>query len=145
MRFFTRGAAISLAVAAILSFGVSTVAAGNRATFESFPLDDRWYHEEPTGEVFWFDVTGEVRIVTTADGRSSATVHYKETQTLTLDDKVLMQSRSVSTQHAMGVGEDTYVIHVTNRSRWTNEYGGGAITVVLQIVNGVVIVDHTKG
>ena len=83
--------------------------------------------------------------MTTADGRSSATVHYKETQTLTLDDKVLMESRSVATQHAMGVGEDTYVIHVTTRSRWTNEYGGGAITLILQIVNGVVIVDHTMG
>lgn len=71
MRIIKRGGAATLAVAANLALGVSTVAAGNGATIETFPLDDRWSHEEPTGEVFWFDVTGDVRIVTTADGRSS--------------------------------------------------------------------------
>lgn len=71
-------------------------------------------------------------------------MHHHETQTLVLGDVVLMESESVSTQHAMGVGENTYVVHLTNRMRWTNDQGSGAFTVVLQILNGVVIVDHSS-
>ena len=47
MRHLTRGAAAILAVVAILTIGVSSVAAGNRATIESFSLDDRGTTRSP--------------------------------------------------------------------------------------------------
>jgi hypothetical protein len=144
MHVLKHGGLATLAAAAILSLAVSTVAASDGATVESFPLDDRWSHEEPNGEVYWFDVTGDVRIVTMPDGRSSATVHVHETQTLLLGDDVLMESRSVSMQHAISFGDDLYLLHMTNRTRWTNTDGGGDYTVVLQIVDGRVVVDHSS-
>ena len=127
-----------------LALGVSSVAAAG-ATVETFPLDGRWSHEEPDGHVYWFDVTGDVRIVTTADGRQSASVHMREVQTLyDPSGKLVMEAELASSQHALTIGEDAFQVHLTSRSRWTNEFGGGSYHVILQIVDGVVIVDHQR-
>jgi hypothetical protein len=145
MNPFKRGAAAVLAALFTLILGVSSVAAAGGATIETFPLDGRWSHEEPDGHVYWFDVTGDVRIVTTADGRQSATVQMREAQTLyDPSGKLVMEAESASSQHALSIGEDTFQVHLSSRSRYTNEYGGGSTQIVLQIVNGVVIVDHTR-
>jgi hypothetical protein len=145
MNPFKRGAAAVLAALFTLILGVSSVAAAGGATIETFPLDGRWSHEEPDGHVYWFDVTGDVRIVTTADGRQSATVQMREVQTLyDPSGKLVMEAESASSQHALSIGEDTFQVHLSSRSRYTNEYGGGSTQIVLQIVNGVVIVDHTR-
>ena len=141
MKTLTRGAVSSLAATALLALTVSTVAAAG-ATVETFPLDDRWSHEEPTGEITWFDVTGDVRIVTTADGRSSAIVTMRETQTVYLGDEVQMESRSVQMQHAITIGEDLFLLHLASRASWTNSDGGGSQTYVFQLVDGEVIVEH---
>ena len=144
MSLFKRGGALGFAAVLTLALGVSTVAAAS-ATVDTFPLDDRWSHEEPDGSVYWFDVTGDVRIVTTADGRQSATVSMRQVQTLfDPSGKLVMEARSTSSQHALTLGEDTSQVHVTSSSRWTNEYGGGSSHIVLQIVNGVVVVDHAR-
>ena len=144
MQPFRRGATAFAAAILTLVLGVSSVAATG-ATIETFPLDARWYHEEPDGHVYWFDVTGDVRIVTTADGRQSATVHYREVQTLyDPSGRLVMEAKVASSQHALTVGEDSFQVHLTTRSRWTNESGGGSYHVVLQIVDGVVIVDHQR-
>lgn len=144
MHPFRRGASLIVAAVLTLVLGVSSVAAAG-ATVETFPLDGRWSHEEPDGHVYWFDVTGDVRIVTTADGRQSATVQMREVQTLyDPSGRLVMEARSASSQHSLGIGEDTFQVHLTSRSRWTNEYGGGSYRVVLQIVDGVVIVDHQR-
>ena len=144
MTLFKRGATAVAAAMLTLILGVSSVAAAG-ATVETFPLDGRWSHPEPDGSVYWFDVTGDVRIVTTADGRQSATVQMREVQTL-YDPygKLVMEAEAASSQHALAIGEDTFQVHLTSRSRWTNEYGGGSYHVVLQIVDGVVIVDHQR-
>ncbi len=145
MNSFKRGAAAVLAAFFTLILGVSSVAAAGGATIETFPLDGRWSHEEPDGHVYWFDVTGDVRIVTTADGRQSATVQMREVQTLyDPTGTLVMESEAASSQHALSMGEDTFQVHLTSRASWTNEYGGGSYHVLLQIVNGVVIVDHTR-
>jgi hypothetical protein len=144
MHPFRRGASLLAAALLTLTLGVTSVAAGG-ATIETFPLDGRWSHEEPDGHVTWFDVTGDVRLVTTADGRQSATVHMREIQTLyDPSGKLVMEAQLASSQHALTIGEDTLQVHLTSRGRWTNEYGGGSYHVVLQIVNGVVIVDHQR-
>ena len=67
MTTFRRGMTASAAALLTAILGVSSVAAAG-ATVETLPLDGRWSHEEPDGSVFWFDVTGEVRIVTSPDG-----------------------------------------------------------------------------
>ena len=127
-----------------LVLGVSSVAAAG-ATVETFPLDGRWSHEEPDGHVYWFDVTGDVRIVTTADGRQSASVQMREVQTLyDPSGKLVMEAQLASSQHSLTIGEDAFQVHLTSRSRWTNEFGGGSYHVILQIVDGVVIVDHQR-
>ena len=135
----------ALAAAALtLIIGVSSVA-GAGATVESFPLDSRSSHEEPDGHVYWFDVTGDVRIVTTADGRQSASVHMREVQTLyDPSGKLVMEAKLASSQHALTIAEDAFQVHLTSRAEWTNEFGGGSYHVVLQIVDGVVIVDHQR-
>ena len=141
---FKRGTTAVAAAMLTLILGVSSVAAAG-ATVQTFPLDDRWSHPEPDGSVYWFDVTGDVRIVTTADGRQSATVQMREVQTLyDPSGRLVMESESSSSQHALTIGEDTLQVHLTSRARWTNEYGGGSYHVVLQIVDGVVIVDHQR-
>ena len=144
MTHFKRGASAVAAALLTLILGVSSVAAAG-ATVETFPLDGRWSHEEPDGHIFWFDVTGDVRIVTTADGRQSATVQMREVQTLyDPSGKLVMEAKVASSQHSLAIGEDTFQVHLSARSRWTNEYGGGSYHVVLQIVDGVVIVDHQR-
>jgi hypothetical protein len=144
MTAFRRGTSVLAAALLTLILGVSSVAAAG-ATIETIPLDGRWSHEEPDGSVYWFDVTGTVRIVTTADGRQSATVQMREEQTLyDPSGKLVMESEGASSQHALTIGEDAFQVHVTSRARWTNEYGGGSYHVVLQIVDGVVIVDHQR-
>ena len=144
MNLFKRGTAAVAGALLTFTLGVSSVAAGG-ATVETFPLDGRWSHEEPDGHVFWFDVTGDVRIVTTAEGRQSATVQMREVQTLyDPAGRLVMEATSSSSQHSLAIGEDTFQVHVTSRSEWTNEYGGGSYHVVLQIVDGVVIVDHQR-
>jgi len=136
---------IALAAALLtLVLGISSVAAAG-ATVETFPLDGRWSHEEPDGHVYWFDVTGDVRLVTTADGRQSATVHMRETQTLyDPSGKLVMEASLASSQHSLTIGENAFQVHLTSRSRWTNEFGGGSYHVLLQIVDGVVVVDHQR-
>lgn len=144
MHSFRRGASLLVAAVVTLVLGVSSVAAAG-AIVETFPLDGRWSHEEPDGHVYWFDVTGDVRIVTTADGRQSATVQMREVQTLyDPSGKLVMEARLASSQHSLAIGENTFQVHLTSRSRWTNEFGGGSYHVVLQIVDGVVIVDHQR-
>lgn len=144
MTAFTRGAIAFVAALLVIILGASSVAAGG-ASVETIPLDDRWSHEEPDGHVFWFDVTGDVRIVTTADGRQSATVQMRETQTLyDPSGRLVMEAESASSQHALTIGEDVFQVHLNSRSRYTNEYGGGSMKIVLQIVDGVVIVDHQR-
>ena len=144
MNPINRGMTAVAAAALTLILGVSSVAAAG-ATVETFPLDGRWSHEEPDGHVYWFDVTGDVRIVTTADGRQSATVQMREVQTLyDPSGRLVMEATSASSQHALTIGEDAFQVHITSRSQWTNEYGGGSYHVVLQIVDGVVIVDHQR-
>ncbi len=144
MIHFKRGARVLAGALLALILGVSSVAAAG-ATVETFPLDGRWSHPEPDGSVYWFDVTGDVRIVTTADGRQSATVQMRETQTLyDPSGNIVMEAEAASSQHALTIGEDAFQVHLTSRSRWTNEYGGGSYHVVLQIVDGVVIVDHQR-
>jgi hypothetical protein len=144
MHPFRRGASLFAAVTLTLVLGVSSVAASG-ATVETFPLDGRWSHEEPDGHVYWFDVTGDVRIVTTADGRQSATVQMREVQTLyDPSGRLVMEAKVASSQHSLAIGEDTFQVHLTTRSRWTNESGGGSYHIVLQIVDGVVIVDHQR-
>jgi hypothetical protein len=144
MHSFRRGASVFVAALFSLILGVSSVAASG-ATVETFPLDGRWSHEEPDGHVYWFDVTGDVRIVTTADGRQSATVVMRETQTLyDPTGKLVMEAKVASSQHALTIGENTLQVHLTSRGSWTNESGGGSYHVVLQIVDGVVIVDHQR-
>jgi hypothetical protein len=139
-----RGSTAIVAALLTLILGASSVAAAG-ATIEVFPLDGRWSHEEPDGHVYWFDVTGDVRLVTTADGRQSATVQMRETQTLyDPTGKLVMEAKVASSQHALTIGENTLQVHLTSRSNWTNESGGGSYHVVLQIVNGVVIVDHQR-
>jgi hypothetical protein len=139
-----RGTIVLAAALLTLVLGVSSIAAAG-ATVETFPLDDRWSHEEPDGHVTWFDVTGDVRIVTTADGRQSATVHMREVQTLyDPTGKIVMEAKLASSQHALNFGEDAFQVHVTSRASWTNESGGGSYHVILQIVDGVVIVDHQR-
>jgi hypothetical protein len=139
-----RGTIALVAALLTLVVGVSSVAAAG-ATVETFPLDGRWSHEEPDGHVYWFDVTGDVRLVTTADGRQSATVQMRETQTLyDPTGKLVMEAQVASSQHALNIGEDAFQVHLTSRSRWTNESGGGSYHVILQIVHGVVIVDHQR-
>src|SRR5688500_9386968 len=135
---FKRGTTAVAAALFTLIIGVSSVVAAG-ATVETFPLDGRWSHEEPDGHVYWFDVTGDVRIVTTADGRQSATVQMRETQTLyDPTGKLVMEAELASSQHSLAIGEDNTVqVHLTSRSRWTNEFGGGSYHVVLQIVDGV--------
>jgi hypothetical protein len=141
---FRRGASLLAAAILTLVLGVSSVAAAG-ATVETFPLDGRWSHEEPDGHVYWFDVTGDVRIVTTADGRQSATVHMREVQTLyDPSGKLVMEAKLASSQHSLTIGEDAFQVHLTSRASWTNESGGGSYHVVLQIVDGVVIVDHQR-
>ncbi len=145
MNAFKRGATAALAALFTLILGVSSVAASGGATVETFPLDGRSSHEEPDGSVYWFDVTGDVRIVTTADGRQSATVQMRETQTLfDPTGKLVMEAESATSQHALTVGENEFQVHLSSRSRYTNEYGGGSMKIVLQIVDGVVIVNHTR-
>jgi hypothetical protein len=145
MNAINRGATAFAAALFILILGVSSVTASSGATIETFSLDGRSSHEEPDGHVYWFDVTGEIRIVTTADGRQSATVQMREVQTLyDPTGKLVMESEAASSQHALSLGEDTFQVHLTSRASWTNEYGGGSYHVLLQIVNGVVIVDHTR-
>lgn len=140
----TRGASALVAALLTLVLGVSSVSAAS-ATVETFPLDGRWSHEEPDGHVYWFDVTGDVRIVTTADGRQGATVQMRETQTLyDPTGRLVMEAKVASSQHSLAIGEDTFQVHLTSRSRWANESGGGSYHVVLQIVDGVVIVDHQR-
>ncbi len=144
MTAFNRGAAALVAALLILILGVTSVAAAG-ASIETIPLDGRWSHEEPDGSVYWFDVTGDVRIVTTADGRQSATVQMRETQTLfDPTGKLVMEAESATSQHALTVGENEFQVHLSSRSRYTNEYGGGSMKIVLQIVDGVVIVNHTR-
>jgi len=144
MSLFKRGTTAVAAALLTLILGVSSVAAAG-ATIETFPLDGRWSHEEPDGHIYWFDVTGDVRIVTTADGRQSATVHMREVQTLyDPSGKLVMEAQLASSQHSLAIGEDTFQVHLTSRARWTNESGGGSYHVVLQIVDGVVIVDHQR-
>ena len=139
-----RGTIALVAALLTLVLGVSSVAAAG-ATVETFPLDGRWSHEEPDGHVYWFDVTGDVRIVTTADGRQSASVQMREVQTLyDPSGKLVMEAKLASSQHSLTIGEDTFQVHLTSRSRWTNEFGGGSYHVILQIVDGVVIVDHQR-
>jgi hypothetical protein len=140
-----RRAATALAAALLtLLFVVSSVGAAG-ATVETIPLDGRWSHEEPDGSVYWFDVTGQARIVTSPDGRQSATVQMREVQTLyDPTGKLVMEAESASMQHALTVGEDEFQVHLNSRSQWTNEYGGGSLRIVLQIVDGVVIVDHMR-
>ena len=143
MHPFRRGATVAAAALLTLVLGVSSVAAA--ATVETFPLDARWSHAEPDGHVYWFDVTGDVRIVTTADGRQSASVHTREVQTLyDPSGRLVMEAKIASSQHALTIGEDTFQVHLTTRSRWENEFGGGSLHIVLQIVDGVVIVDHQR-
>jgi hypothetical protein len=78
-------------------------------------------------------------------GRQSATAQMREEQTLyDPSRKLVMQAKGASSQHALTIGEDTFQVHLTSRARWTNEYGGGSYHVVLQIVDGVVIVDHQR-
>ena len=141
MPFLKRGAAAGLASALVLILGVSTVSASSGATVDSFALDSSWSHEEPTGEVTWFDVTGDVRVVTTADGRSSMTVHQHETQTY-LDGAVVMESRSVSMQHALTIGENEFLVHLASRAHWTFGDAEGSLTYVLHIVDGALVVEH---
>jgi hypothetical protein len=144
MTAFKRGTTVLAAALLTLMLGVSSVAAAG-ATIETIPLDGRWSHAEPDGSVYWFDVTGNVRIVTTAEGRQSATVQMREVQTLyDPSGKLVMEAESASSQHALTIGEDAFQVHLTSRARWTNEYGGGSYHVVLQIVDGVVIVDHQR-
>ena len=139
-----RGTIALVAALLTLVLGVSSVAAGG-ATVETLPLDGRWSHEEPDGHVYWFDVTGDVRIVTTADGRQSASVQMREVQTLyDPSGKLVMEAKVASSQHSLTIGKDTFQVHLTSRSRWTNEFGGGSSHVILQIVGGVVIVDHQR-
>ena len=140
MHLYKRGTAVIAAALLTLILGVSSVAAGG-ATVETFPLDGRWSHEEPDGHVYWFDVTGTVRIVTTAEGRQSATVQMREEQTLyDPTGRLVMEAESSTSQHALTIGENEFQVHLTTRSRWTNEYGGGSLKSVLQIVDGVVLV-----
>ena len=144
MSALTRGATAVVAALLTLVLGVSSVAAAG-ATLEVMPLDDRWSHEEPDGSVYWFDVTGEVRIVTSPDGRQSATVQMRQVQTLyDASGRLVMEAESSSSQHALSLGEDTFQVHVSSRSRWSSEYGDGSSRIVLQIVNGVAIVDHQR-
>ena len=139
-----RGTIALVAALLTLVHGVSSVAAAG-ATDETFPLDGRWSHEEPDGHVYWFDVTGDVRIVTTADGRQSATVQMREVQTLyDPSGELVMEAKLASAQHSLTIGENAFQVHLTSRSRWTNEFGGGSYHVILQIVDGVVIVDHQR-
>jgi hypothetical protein len=137
----SRGGVALLAATLMLALGATSVAAAP-ATITTFPLDARWSHEEPTGEVTWFDVEGDVRITTTADGRSSAIVHLHETQTVYLGDAVIAESRSVQMQHAVTIGEDLFLVHLGSRASWS--YGGvaDAQTYVLHIVRGEVVVEH---
>ena len=144
MTALKRGASVLVAALLTLTIGVASVAAGG-ASVQTIPLDGRWSHEEPDGSVFWFDVTGQVRIVTTVDGLQSATVQMREEQTLyDPTGKLVMEAESASSQHALTVGENEFQVHVSSRSRYTNEYGGGSMKIVLQIVDGVVIVDHAR-
>jgi hypothetical protein len=144
MTIFKRGAGALVAAVFTLTLGVSSVAAAG-ATVETFPLDARWSHEEPDGHVFWFDVTGTVRIVTAADGRQSATVTMREEQTLyDPTGKLVMVAESASTQHSLTIGENEFQVHLNSRSSWTNEYGGGSLKSVLQIVDGVVLVFSSR-
>src|SRR5687768_15101767 len=106
MTRFKRGTTVVVAALLTLILGVSSVAAAG-ATVETFPLDGRWSHEEPDGHVYWFDVTGDVRIVTTSDGRQSATVQMREVQTLyDPSGKLVMEAKSSSSQHSLALGED---------------------------------------
>src|SRR5688500_2000124 len=125
MTAFRRGTSVLVAALLTLILGVSSVAAAG-ATVETFPLDGRWSHEEPDGHVYWFDVTGDVRIVTTADGRQSATVQMRETQTLyDPSGNLVMEATLASSQHSLTIGEDAFQVHLTSRANWTNESGGG--------------------
>jgi hypothetical protein len=139
MNHLRRGGAAIAALA--LTLGIAGTALAGSATVESFSLDDCWSHEEPDGSVTWFDVIGTVHIVTTADGRQSATVQVRETQTAYLGSELLWQASSVSHQHAMSIGEDLFLLHLGSRSQWSGEIEGSQ-TYVLQIVNGEVIVEH---
>ena len=140
MPIFRRGTTALVAAMLTLALGVSSVAAAS-ATVEAFPLDDRFSHEEPDGHVTWFHVTGTVRIVTTADGRQSATVNMREEQTLyDPTGKLVMAASSATMQHALTVGENAFLVHMNTRGRWTGEYGDGASKFVMQIVDGVVLV-----
>lgn len=140
MTLFKRGTTALVAAILTLTLGVSSAAAAG-ATVETIPVDQRWFHPEPDGSVFWFDVTGTVRIVTTADGRQSATVNTREEQTLyDPAGKLVMVANSATTQHALTIGENEFQVHLNMRSRWTNEYGGGSSKFVMQIVDGVALV-----
>ena len=141
MRQVRRGGAAL--VAFLLTLGIAGTALAGSATVESVPLDNSWSEPEPDGSVITYDVIGTVHIVTTADGRQSATVQMRETQTAYLGSELLWVARSVSHQHAMSIGEDLFLLHLGSRSHWSGEIEGSQ-TYVLHIVNGEVIVEHTN-
>jgi hypothetical protein len=137
-----RGVAAIAAAALSLTIGVTSALAGTGATVETFSLDNYHEHHEPNGDVFTFDTTGTVRIVTTPDGRQSATVQYDEVQTLISGGTVVMTAFSSGKQHALSLGEDQFQVHLSSRSEWSNEFGEFSDKYLLQIVNGVVVMEQ---
>jgi hypothetical protein len=137
-----RGLATLVAAALSLTIGVSTAFAGTGATVEVYRLDDYHEHEEPNGDVYTFDVTGNLRVVTTTDGRQSATIHFDQVQTLISEGRVVMEAFTTNKQHALTLGEDQFQVHLTFHSEWTNEVGEFSQRYLLQIVNGVVVMER---
>ncbi|MGH2402814.1 MAG: hypothetical protein ACRDE6_08865, partial [Candidatus Limnocylindria bacterium] len=81
------------------------------------------------------------RVVTAPNGRQSATIHARETQTAYGGGQLRWQSRSVSRMHVLAIGEDLFLVHLGSRGRWSGEIEG-SVTLVLHIVKGKVVVDH---
>lgn len=138
-----RGAAVLAAVVLTLTLGVASAFAAGGATIETVTLDSSHSHEEPTGEVTYFDLTGAVRIVTTPDGRQSATIQYVDRQTTVLGDQVLIESVSSGKQTMLSKGDDIFVVHLTSRSSWTSGGEEFSSRFLIQIVNGVVVAEVT--
>ena len=144
MNILKRGGVAILAAALGAILVTSTVAAAP-ASVQSFSLDDRWSVEEPDGSVVWYSLRGTVRLVTTPGGRTSATVHARERQTIIgPTGTVTMEARGVSMQHVVTRGEDTIMVHLTSRGRWVFGDSTGSQTLVFHLVKGKVVVDHVS-
>jgi hypothetical protein len=141
-RSIRRGGAFLAAALLTLSIGATATHAAGGATVEVFDLTSYHEHEEPNGDVYTFDVTGTLRIVTTPDGRQSATAHYEQVQTLVSAGKVVMEAFTTNRQHALTLGEDQFQVHLMFRTDWTNESGEYSQRYLVQIVNGVVVMER---